>query len=123
LINKKGISMKKMVIILAIALASNTSNAFQCNQLAQKENIQKYNTNRFDDEYNNNYADQHDIDEYDQYVCDDVQSPKVSKAEALLKEMLSFVLVRCIAMREIGTVYFKELKDLVNKWLSVWVKA
>jgi len=115
--------MKKMVIILAVTLASNTSNAFQGNQLAQKENVQKYNTNRFDDEYNNNQSDQQDIDEYDQYVCDDVQPPKVSKAEALLKEMLSFVLVRCIAMREIGTVYFKELKDLVNKWLSVWVKA
>ena len=42
LINKKGIFMKKTAIVLVVALASSTSNAFYGSQLIQKEHNQEY---------------------------------------------------------------------------------
>ena len=115
--------MKKTAIVLVVALASSTSNAFYGSQLIQKEHNQEYEKPSFldgahaQDEYGYQ-GNQSDIDEYDQHVCDDAQSPKVSAAEALIKEMLSFVLIQYLAIKEIANLCCKEVKDVIQQWFG-----
>ena len=121
--------MKKVVIVLVVALVSSTSETFQGSQLIQQEYNHEHTRSSFldadrsKDEYEHNEENQNDINEYDQYICDDVRPPKISAAKALLAEVLGFVLVRYITMREIVYTYSKELKDVINRWFTMVVNC
>lgn len=115
--------MKKMIIVLMVIAMSYYDQGYAGldNSLIQKENLLKHKESDFLDinqsgeEYNDS-IDQHTINEYDQYVCDDIQPPKISAVRAMLTELLGALLVRYITMREMARIYFKEFKDTVSKW-------
>jgi hypothetical protein len=111
-----------MGIVLVVALVSSTSNAFQGSQLIQKEYNHEQSRCRFHDDVaipSDEYVThQTDIDEYDQHVCDDVCPPKISAAKAMLTEMLGFVFLRYITVREMAHSYCKEIKDIINSLVA-----
>ena len=131
--------MKKMAIVLGIVLVSNVNNAFYGSQLIQKEYDREYSkphfldaADNFEEEYGYSAGDEYqenqegcqiDIDEYDQHICDEVQPPKISAAEALIKEMLGFMLIQYIAIREMTHTYCKEIKESIQKWFTMFMKA
>lgn len=123
--------MKKIAAVLVITLATNASSAFYGSQLIQKEHHQEHtklefldaptSRSRYEryDEYTNNPNDDGQTEEYDQYVCDDASSPKISAAEALIKEMLGFVLIQYLAVKEMAHFYCQEIKDALQQWFCV----
>ena len=126
--------MKKMALVLVVTLASNTSHAFYGSQLIQKEHNQEYEKPSFlaiadeysahaQDEYTNMQTNQSDIEEYDQHVSDETQAPKVSAAEALIKEMLSFMLIQYLTIKEMANLYCQGMKDVIQQWFSGLSKA
>jgi hypothetical protein len=117
--------MKKTIIVSVVVLVSTVSNAFQGSQLIQQDSRYAQNENRFldaaagpQDEYEVNQHDCDMMNEYDQNVCDGVQPPKISAAKALLTEMLGFVLIRYITMREALRIYYKDIQESLSKWFN-----
>lgn len=142
--------MKKIAIVFGVALISNANNGFYGSQLIQKEYDQEYTQPRFldagkpSDEYiyveidenqessqenqtsvdnQTTVDDQGDVAEYDQHVCDEVKPPKISSAEALIKEMFGFVLIQYITIKEMTHAYCQEIKQTLQQWFSVFTKA
>jgi hypothetical protein len=136
---KKGIFMKKIAIVLGIALASNINNAFYGSQLIQKEYDQdcsqicfldaadtvkdEYEYQASDEYQTNNEHDQDTIDEYDQHICDGVKPPKISTAEALIKEMLGFMFIQYITIKELTHMYCAEIKQALDTWFATFMKS
>ncbi|HEX4068688.1 MAG TPA: hypothetical protein VHX42_01195 [Candidatus Babeliales bacterium] len=129
--------MKKIIIVVGIALVTNTNNSFYGSQLIQKEYDKEYTQPRFldaetvndeytiqqNDEYQAHQIEQTSMDEYDEHVCDEAQSPKISSAEALIKEMFGFVLLQYLAIKEVTHIYYQEIKQTLHNWFSMFVKA
>lgn len=122
MIDKKGIFMKKMVMMLLVVLSSSMSYAFNDSLLAQQENQTSCRhalyADQIEDEYMDHNDDQSDIDEYDQHVCDDVQAPKISAAKALLAELVGAMIIQYLVMKEIAHIYLKDFKDVLNQWFN-----
>ena len=133
--------MKKMVIAFIVALASGNSNAFEDLQSTpptlqfnekrtffldanseeaieymQQEEREKESQVLVHEELEN-------IEEYDQNITDNVTSPKVSTAEAIIRQALGELLIRYISLKEAASVYFAEIKDAFFKWYQNMVKA
>ena len=144
--------MKKMAIVLGVALISNVNHGFYGSQLIQREYdqeeyvqssfldaadkfndeytyqvIDEYQENNQDNQINANNQivvdDQNDVAEYDQHICDEVKPPKISVTEAWIKEMLGYVLIQYIALKEVTQVYCQEIKQALQKWFSVFMKV
>ncbi len=131
--------MKKIALVLGVVLVSNINNAFYGSQLIQKEYEQDPSHITFldaadnlndgygyleGDEYQiNNGDDQIAIDEYDQHICDEVQPAKISAAEALIKEMLGFMLIQCITIKEMTHAYCVEIKQALDTWFTKFINA
>lgn len=115
---KKGIFMKKIVITLIICLVT-TGNAFE--DLQSTPHVKEEQSVTFLDASSSllTYEDTSDLDhlsEYDQNVTDNVTPPKVSSAEAMLKEALGSLLIRYITAREVARAYFKDFSNKVAQW-------
>lgn len=116
--------MKRISIILAAILTISMNNAFQNSQGLHKESHK----NQFldaaaQDEYTNNGIDQQDLEEYDQYNCDNAQPAKPSAITAIFTELFGFMLMRYISLREMAHVYCHEIKEVINNWFSKTTKA
>lgn len=129
------------VFTVVVMSGSMMNNGFYGSQLIQKEYDKEYVKPRFldaaesmQDEYGHTdeyeYVDgeyqednQSVIDEYDQHVCDGVKPPKISAAEALIKDMFGFMLVQYITIRELAHAYCKEIKEVLSKWFTMFMKA
>lgn len=118
--------MKKMIIVLTIAVMSSSSNASQDSRSTHKEQNEghqkskRLNADCAVDEYG--YSEDQNIDEYDQHVCDDVQAPKISAAQALLTNIMAKLLIQYLTMKEMAHMYFQEIKDVLNGWFNRVVK-
>jgi K+-transporting ATPase c subunit len=151
LLIKEGLSMKKIAMVFGVALISSVNNGFYGSQLIQKEYDQEeYSQPRFldadrpsdeyiymaVDEYQENSQDnqapadnqvtvdnQTDVAEYDQHVCDEVKPPKISAAEALIKEMLGYMLVQYLAFKEMTHAYCNDIKAALQKWFAVLMRV
>jgi hypothetical protein len=131
--------MKKMMIILIVALGSSKSsadNAFEDLQSTPHEDVyecidntcfleiaaddESVTINRTVEEQGNQdevvVTQQDQLDEYDQNVSDNVQPPKISAAQQMLARVFGELLVRYINMKELARVYFHEVKDVLAKW-------
>lgn len=118
--------MKKIVLIAIIILISSKSYAFEDLKSVSRMPKLENNTTFLDaDSLENGYDNQHDyamdkdmqdIEEYDKNVSDNVIPPKISKAEALCKEMLGVLLIRYINMRENMKTYFRSAKTALMQW-------
>jgi len=145
--------MKKIALVLGVMLVSNANNAFYGSQLIQREydqdpsqvsfldaadNIKDEYTYQANDEYVHQATDEYQvnqsspqvstgdqgaIDEYDQQICDGVKPPKISAAEALIKEMLGFMLIQYINIKELTHVYCAEIKQTLQNWFAIFMKA
>jgi hypothetical protein len=129
--------MKKIAIVLGVTLIGSANHGFYGSQLIQRE-YDEYTQPQFLDASNPNdeyvYVNidgdqaievivdvvdiQSDVAEYDQHICDEVTPPKVSATEAWIKEMLGFVLVQYITLKEITHAYCQEIKQTLQKWFS-----
>lgn len=117
--------MKSLVMILIVGLVS-SSNAFEDLHSTPKEIFRTQNEHFLDaadrmDELIYKEDTENNLDEYDQNITDNVQSPKISFAKALLTEMLGSLLVRYITMRETARIYFHDFKEVLNKWYNLYI--
>ena len=121
--------MKKMFIVLMVALISGNSSAFE-DLVATPQNsfLDNQESPRFldateqsIDEYAHTQDSLQDIEDYDKNISDNVQLPKISPAKELLAKVFGELLVRYISMREIARIYFQEAKDVLNKWYSLYM--
>src|SRR5579863_313319 len=118
--------MKKMIIVLTIAVLSSSSNASQDSRITQKEQREEHQKNGLVnvdcpvDEYG--YSENNNIDEYDQHVCDDAQAPKISAAQAVLTNIMAKLLIQYLTVKEMAHIYFQEIKDVPNGWFNRIVK-
>lgn len=131
--------MKKIALVLGVVLVSNMNNAFYGSQLIQKEYDQdpfqisfleaadsmqdEYGYLEGDDYENIQIDDQIAIDEYDQHICDEVQPEKISATEALIKEILGYMFIQCITIKELTHSYCAEIKQTLDKWFTALMKA
>ncbi len=120
--------MKKTLIVLMVALVGSTSNAFDDLTATPKKSLQPQETSRFldtteqpVDEYSHKEDSFQDVEEYDQNISDNVQSPKISPAKELLAKVFGELLVRYISMREMARIYFQDVKDALNKWYNIYI--
>lgn len=130
--------MKKMMTVFTVVVISSMNNGFYGSQLIQKEYNKEYASPSFldaadsvQDEYGttdeygyiegSEYQENNQsvINEYDQHICDGVKPPKISSAEALIKDMFGFMLVQYITIKEFAHAYCREIKDALSKWLSM----
>jgi len=136
--------MKKVAIVLVISVVVYSNNAFPGSQLIQQDTLQHQARNQFldvaeeyghpteeyerpfdeyegasRDEYNNG---QQALEEYDQYVSDNAQSPKISDLRALLTEICGFMLVRYLMIRNTLCEYGSEIKDRLTTWINTLIK-
>jgi hypothetical protein len=131
--------MKKMTLVFGVVLISNINNGFYGSQLIQKEYDQDSSQISFldaadnlkdeygyleGDEYQVDQGNNQDsIDEYDQHICDEVKPPKISSAEGLIKEMLGFMLIQYITIKDLTHAYCVEIKQTLEKWFATLMKA
>jgi hypothetical protein len=132
--------MKRIAIVLGVTLMSSVNHGFYGSQLIQKEYDEEYTQLQFLDAssptdeyvYVNIDGDQeaqivadneNDIAEYDQHICDEVKPPKISATEAWIKEMLGFVFIQYITLKEMTHAYCQDIKQTLQKWFSGFSKA
>jgi hypothetical protein len=123
--------MKKTLFVLMVSLVSSNSSAFEDLQSTPKTELPRCEScfldvdNKQTDKYTQQLSErqEQDLDEYDQNVTDNVKPPKVSNAQAMFKEIMGSLLVRCIALRELAQVYFKEFKETFARWYHNIIKA
>jgi hypothetical protein len=125
---RKGITMKKILIIMMLTLVS-SNYAF--------EDLQSTTTYKKEEQKNTfldatsprieEYEDVHNslshIDEYDQAITDNVTPPQVSPAEAMFKEALGALLIRYISLRETARTYFTQFKNVLVQWYHTIIKS
>lgn len=132
--------MKKKMIVLTILSAVSSSHAFPGSQLIQQDTLRYQQKNKFldaaeeyerpmdeyegpADEYQSSLRDEYNntqqaLEEYDQYVSDNAQSPKISDLRALLTEICGFILVRYLMIRNTLCAYGSEIKDRISTWIN-----
>jgi hypothetical protein len=118
--------MKKIIIVLMLAMVGNESIAFEDLQSTPHSYETKETTFLDIDSTTRNLyeeEDAQDIAEYDQAVTDEVTSPKISNAQAMATEMFGALLVHYISARETAREYLKDIKDTFTKWYHQIVKA
>jgi hypothetical protein len=137
--------MKKMIIAFMVALVSVNSNTFEdlqstppTLQFDQHNVFLEANTSAGEEaiEYAQNEEEKEkestavvideeseNMEEYDQNVTDNVNAPKISNAEALIRQALGELLIRYISLKEVASVYFAEIKDAFFHWYQNIVKA
>ena len=118
--------MKKIAIVLAIALSSGMSEASQDQYVAQEQHeqlaVDKYPGQYTQDyanidEYTNNEQEQCTIDEYDQQICDTVQPPAVSNTQIFLASIAGKMLLYYMILQQTATMYLHEIKDFLAQWI------
>ncbi|HLJ31899.1 MAG TPA: hypothetical protein VKU36_05665 [Candidatus Babeliales bacterium] len=132
--------MKKTTMVLTVLTVVSTNSAFPGSQLIQQDTLQYQKKNKFldaaneyerpmdeyegpADQYQNALRDEYNntqqaLEEYDQHVSDNAQSPKVSDLRALLTEICGFILVRYLTIRNTLCAYGSEIKDRINTWMN-----
>ena len=113
--------MKKAVMVLIIILSIGTMASCQGLEGLNKENVHIYSVraeenNQQADEYG--YAEDNSLQEYEQYVCDQVTPPKMSAGMALCTEIGGRMLIEFIALREAVRRYFIAFKAMIKKWVK-----
>jgi len=113
--------MKKAVMVLIITVSIGTVALCQGFEGLKKENVTIYSVaveenDQSIDEYGHNEDDS--LQEYEQYVCDQVTPPKISAGMALCTEIGGRMLIEFIALREAVRRYFIAFKAMINKWIK-----
>lgn len=124
---RKGISMKKMLMVMIFTLVSNNY-AFedlQTTKIYKKEEQ----ANTFLDASSPRIEEYEDmdnglshLDEYDQNITDNIIPPKVGAAEAMFKQALGALLIRYISLKETARIYFIEVKNVLAQWYHTIIK-
>jgi hypothetical protein len=120
--------MKKIAIVLMFVMVSSNSIAFEDLQATSHTILNDQPTTFLDtteliNEYSSEKDNERDIEEYDQNITDKAISPKVNRAEAMLKEILGTLLVRYISLRETASAYLKEAQNAIIQWYHRIVKT
>jgi hypothetical protein len=115
--------MKKRILSLIIVLVYNNIQA-QENHLTTKEPVIKQHIlDEYEEQFNNDNIDEDEyfaeqaMQEYEQYICDNVKPPKPSAITAMLTHIGCTLLVHYIAVTEKAKICLANIKSSLAKWL------
>lgn len=113
--------MRKAVMVLIITLSTGSMASCQALEGLKKENVHIHSgkageNDQHADEYG--YSEDNSLEEYEQYVCDQVTPPKMSAGMVLCSEIGGRMLIEFIVIREAVRRYFIAFKEMIKRWVK-----
>ena len=119
--------MKKKFMFLMIASCTGSFYADQGLVGIKKENVHVHKVVAIGDDKINYRTDEYEpndscsTEEYEQHICDQRKPPKVSLMEERVSQVVGYILIKAIIMKQVAYQYWVELKQTISNWVGLIV--